>query len=97
MTIARVGTDVAVALPGHAPLRVRAAHDLHVGAAIDPLRFPRSLDRVVTSVLTGPAEEERRLGRAHAAPGDEGWALHEVVRFGRRATRIARDAALEGT
>lgn len=51
---------------------------LHVGPAIDEARMPRAVERFVTRLFTGRADEHRALSR----PRDGGWALHESVALG---------------
>ena len=51
----------------------------HEGDALDAERFPSALERSAARAWAGPIHERRRLSRA----GAHGWAVHEVVRFGR--------------
>jgi hypothetical protein len=78
-----------VLLPGDdGRLNIAQGRVLHEGDAIDRGRFPGMVERLVSQAVTGPATEQRLLGRAQwtgpAGPAS-GWALREAVRFGPRA------------
>jgi hypothetical protein len=66
---------------GH--LSIAPDRALHVGDAIDHVRFPGAVARMVSRAVTGPAAERRSLGRARwTTDGPQSsWALHETVRF----------------
>jgi hypothetical protein len=69
-------------------LKMARARTLHAGNPIDPQRFPGRFERALSRMITGPADEDRRLSHAHVPHlGDDarGWALHETVSFGRQA------------
>lgn len=69
-----------------AGLEMARARTLHAGNPIDAQRFPGVLERAISRLLTGPADEDRRLSRVrapHLGDGARGWALHETVSFGR--------------
>jgi hypothetical protein len=65
-------------------LQMARARTLHEGNPIDPQRFPGLFERTLSRMITGPADEDRRLSRALGADS-HGWALHETVSFGREA------------
>jgi len=70
-------------------VRIEPVRTLHAGEPIDPSRFPGAIERLVSNAITGPAEEERCLGRARwleESSAAHGWALHETVRFGAAAS-----------
>ncbi len=82
--LAIVGADDAVnvltmparrSTEGTTSIDIERARTLHAGDPIDAERFPGVVERVLSGVITGPADEDRRLGRARssregrAAPG----------------------------
>jgi hypothetical protein len=59
---------------------------LHAGIAVDRARSPGLFERLGFRLVTGPSRETRWISRAHRAEAPDspaGFALHEVVRFGR--------------
>jgi hypothetical protein len=74
------------------PVGLEVARELHAGDAIDEARFPRVVDRMMSRAITGRAVERRLLSRLQ--PG--GWALHEVVCFGRDSGPEVEDARSTG-
>jgi hypothetical protein len=71
------------AFPG---LALRPDRVLHRGVAVDRARSPALLERLAFRLVTGPSDETRWISRAHPADRPDapaGFALHEVVRFGR--------------
>ncbi|CAN5909332.1 hypothetical protein BH23GEM7_BH23GEM7_21170 [soil metagenome] len=73
--------------PGVLPeLVLRPERVLHSGSAVDPMRTPGFFERLAFRVVTGHSQETRWISRAHPAANveaAEGFAVHEVVRFGR--------------
>jgi hypothetical protein len=55
-----------------------SSRTLHAGDAVDDARFPGTIERLASRLVTGPAVERRCLSKA----SDGGCALHETVRFG---------------
>lgn len=72
-----------------APLQgvvLRPGRVLHQGDAVDRARSPARLERLGLRAITGPSSETRWFSSAYALGGTSspaGFALHEVVRFGR--------------
>jgi hypothetical protein len=65
------------------PVHVVDGRTLHAGDPIDPQRFPGFLERTLSAVITGRAQEDRQVGRVRY-PGARasGWGVYETVRFG---------------
>jgi hypothetical protein len=67
---------------GGEPIDLEPIRVLHDGDAFDPARIPSRIERALCVAVGGPTFETRWIARARSG-GQEGWALHERVRFGR--------------
>jgi len=84
LLLAEHDQGVTVSTLGAAPLELDQGRVLHAGPALDRERFPSALVRGLAALVSPKMTETRWVRRARR-PGQEGWALHERVCFGRAA------------